>query len=188
MTRTLVVALAVVFCLPAMADPTEVILSTKLLAIKDAKTMQAYVLKGNKARIYSKVTLHAKGYSNRGLRNWLETRLPKSIPGFFEREDKDTGLSVRYRPVSFQLRRTNIFCTAASSPEYEVCHADDSVSSANAVDLPAGDGGEHAVNLQILPPEGDLRVKIARATAKSYYVLSGDPKLSKYSFAGMSDH
>ncbi len=172
----------------ASADPIEVVLSSKIVSIKDSKTMNQYILKGNKARVYSKVAIHAKGYANRGLRQWLEKRLPRQLAGYYEREDKDTGLSTRYRPVPFQLRRDQVFCTAGNSPEFEVCHADFAVSTANAVDIPSGEGGEHAVTLQMLPPEGDFRVRMAKSQTKSYVVLSGDPKLSKYSFAGMPEN
>jgi len=172
----------------ASADPVEIVLSSKIEKIKDAKSHQNYILKGNKARVYSKVSIHAKGFSNQGLRQWLERKLPNAVDGFFEREDRDSGLAVRYKPVPFKLKRKEIFCTTASSPEYEVCHADYSVSNANAVDIPGGDGGEHVVTLQLLPPANDLRVKMAKASSTNYYVLSGDPKLSKYGFAGMSDH
>lgn len=172
----------------AKADPVEVMLSSKIMQVKDSRTMQSYVLKGNKARVYSKVSIHAKGYSNQGLRQWLERRLPNSVDGFFEREDKDTGLSVRYKPVAFKLKRKEIFCTTGSSPEFEVCHADYAVSNANAVDIPGGEGGEHIVTLQMLPPANDLRVKMAKNAPKNYFVLAGDPKLSKYGFAGMGDH
>ena len=99
------------FSMVAMADPVEVVLSTKITGVKDAKSLQNYVLKGNKARVYAKVQIHAKGYSNQGLRQWLERRLPGNVDGFFEREDKDSGLSVRYKPVAFKLRRQEIFCS-----------------------------------------------------------------------------
>ncbi len=176
------------FSVVASADPVEVVLSTTISGVKDAKSLQNYVLKGNKARVYAKVQIHAKGYSNQGLRQWLERRLPGNVDGFFEREDKDSGLSVRYKPVAFKLRKAEIFCTGGSTPEYEVCHADYAVSNANAVDIPSGEGGEHMVTLQMLPPSNDFRVKMAKGATKNYFVLAGDPKLSRFGFAGGSDH
>ena len=65
--------------LVASADPVEVVLSTKITGVKDSKSLQNYVLKGNKARVYAKVQIHAKGYSNQGLRQWLERRLPRCL-------------------------------------------------------------------------------------------------------------
>ena len=99
----------------AFADPVEVVLSTKITGVKDAKSLQNYVLKGNKARVYAKVQIHAKGYSNQGLRQWLERRLPGNVDGFFEREDKDSNLSVRYKPVAIKLRKAEIFSATADA-------------------------------------------------------------------------
>ena len=90
---------------PAFGEAVEVVVSSKVLSTKDAKTMQEYVLKGNKVRVYSQVAVHAKGYANRGLRQWLERQLPNAMDGLFERTDGDTGLSVRYKPVKFRLQR-----------------------------------------------------------------------------------
>jgi len=172
----------------AHADPVEVVLASSISGVKDSRSLQNYVLKGNKARVYAKVQIHAKGYSNQGLRQWLERRLPTNVDGFFEREDRDSGLSVRYKPVAFKLRKAEIFCTGGATPEYEVCHADYAVSNANAVDIPGGEGGEHVVTLQMLPPANDFRVKMSKGATKNYFVLAGDPKLSRFGFAGGSDH
>ena len=173
------------FAAPAFGNAVEVIISSKVLNTKDSKTMQEYVLKGNKVRVYSQVAIHAKGYSNRGLRQRVERQLPGSMDGLFERTDADTGLSVRYKPVKFRLQRRSIFCTVGSSPEFEVCHANYAVSASNAVDIPAGTGGEHSVTLQMLPPSNGLKAKMAKTEPKVFHVLTGEPALSRYSFTGM---
>jgi hypothetical protein len=179
-----IVGLMTLFAIAAAANPTEVLMTSKILTVKDAKTAQKYVLQGNKARVYAKVSIRATGLANSGLRQWLEKRLPASVLGFFERKDRDNGLTVRYKPVPFVLKKNEIFCTRASTPKNEVCHADFAVSAVNAVDIPSGDNGAHTVMLQLLPPENGIRVKIAKAEGFTYHVLRGDPKLSKFGAAG----
>jgi len=179
---------------PTMADtfkggPLEVVLAGEILSLKDSKSGEAYVLKGNKARAQSRVSMQIRGFDGNSLREWLSEHLPAKVQGYFQREDKSLGLVTRFKVVTFALDPASVKCQRDEAPEFRLCTADYALSRSNTVDIPAGESGEHVVALELLPPrEVGFSIQMARGSSRSYNVLTGTPTLSMSQFAGLPEH
>ncbi len=188
------VSIALFASVPTMADPLsggplDVVLSGEILSVKDNKSGEDYVLKGNKVRAQSRVLMQVRGFAGGALREWLEDRLPVKVQGYFEREDKSLGLVTRFKAVTFALDPATVKCQRDEAPEFRFCTAEYALSRSNTVDIPAGEGGEHVIALQMLPPRAvDFPVQMARGTSRAYNVLTGKPTLSMFQFAGLPEH
>jgi hypothetical protein len=171
---------------PFSGGPLDVVISGEVLSAKDNRTGEPYVIKGNKVRVQSRVMVAVRGFAGGSLREWLEGRLPLKVQGYFEREDKGMGLVTRFKAVTFNLDPASLKCQKDEAPEFRLCTASYTVSRSNTVDIPAGEGGEHVMALQMLPPRAtDFAIKMARGNSVAYSVLSGKPKISLFQFAGL---
>jgi hypothetical protein len=174
---------------PFSGGPLDVVLSGEVVSVKDNRTGDAWVLKGNKARAQARVMLAVRGFAGGSLREWLEGRLPLKVQGYFEREDKGAGLVTRFKPVTFALDPATLRCQKDEAPEFRLCTAEYIISRSNTVDVPAGDGGEHVIALQMLPPgQVDFPIQMARGISRPYSVLTGKPTLTMFQFAGLPQH
>lgn len=187
--RSCLTLLSLVMSALAMSDPLDVVVTTEIISARDSKTNEPYVQTGNKVRVRSHVVVKARGYTSGSLREWLQERLPKSLEGYFEREEVATGLATRFKPITFQLEPESLHCTNdETSPEFRICRAEYKVSRTNTVDIAAGSGGEHRMSLQMLSPrELAFNLQMERGASIGYSVLTDKPKVSDYRFIGLPE-
>lgn len=181
--RLFAIAIAILPVL-TVGQPQEMVLSSQVLKAKDSRTSQTYVQSGNKVRVFPRVVVKATDFANHGLKWWLSKNLPAKMMGYFVREDKGTGMQVRFQPMAFSLSRRDIFCSKANSPDFESCQAEYQLSAQNAVDIQSGNSGEHMISLRMTPPQG-LGLKMLKYSAQNYFVLHNQPKLSTFAFIGL---
>lgn len=190
-TRVALIIISLSASYSSMADPfsggpLDVVLSGEILSVKDNRTGEAYVLKGNKARAQARVQVTVRGFAGGSLREWLEGRLPLKVQGYFEREDKGLGLLTRFRPVTFSMDPVSLRCKRDEAPEFRLCTSEYVLSRSNTVDVPPGESGDHVLALQMLPPrQVDFPIQMARGASRAYNVLTGKPTLSMFQFAGL---
>lgn len=193
-TRLLIFILSLFVSVSSMADPfpggpLDVVLSAEILSVKDNRTGEAYVLKGNRARAQARVQVSVRGFAGGSLRQWLDGRLPLKVQGYFEREDKSLGVLTRFKPVTFSLDPVTLRCKRDEAPEFRLCTADYVVSRSNTVDIPPGDPGDHVIALQMLPPrKTEFPIQIARGPSRPYSLLTGKPTFSLFQFAGLPQY
>ncbi|MBI4405318.1 MAG: hypothetical protein HY537_14235 [Deltaproteobacteria bacterium] len=168
----------------APAQGREIVLISSVLKAKDSKTSQGYVQMGSKARVYPRIIMRATGAVRSGMKSWMAKQLPSRLTGYLVREDKISGNQVRFQPMAMNLNRKDIFCTMTNSPDDEICQAEYLVSGHGAIDIQAGDSGEHQVMLKVVPPQG-LPLRSMKYASSSYFVVDSKPKLSGFAFSGL---
>lgn len=183
-------AFASFYSLNSFATPVEIVVTGRVLSVRDNQTRETNVVASHKVRVESKIYLEVRGYNNGSLGTWIEKELPRTVNAYFEREDQDSGLITRFRTLPFRLQDNSVRCTRDYDPEYRVCKAEYSVSKSNEVDVPPGRWGQQAVSLQVVAPDDvGIPVRIARTRPKNYSVLTGEqPQLSMQSFTGLPQH